>query len=791
MSMASVLPSAPSLFLSTATALVLPAAALLSACTGTISVSYTDDSNPSVTLQGSELQNELDESPIRTTASPFRRIGAIWEGDRPASIEVSLSSDGGATWAPFRSFEVNHVEMEESGLFVGQIEVDGNAATSYRLRRGEGTASFARLEILADSASESIENRGDTKMDDGGGNRSLRLAGLAEGHGRAEWGARRTRCSRKISSPYRMTIHHTETPTNDTISVEARLRGIQRYHMDVRGWCDIGYHYLVSRDGRVWEGRPENLRGAHAGGANTGNIGISLIGSHETTPITDRQLGNVAALLAELGSTHNIALNRTNIKGHRQHKSTSCPGNALYGQLGELVARAGGLGTPTDEPGDGDGDGDDGSDNESSAVRGVLYEGSDTSARIAGATISLGEQSVVTTSTGLFEFSSVPMGSFTLSATAAGFQARSVTRSTAVGVTWASFGLSKESATGTAVLQGVIYQGSDSSDRVPNASVSLSSGETTAADSTGFYKLTGLSAGPVTISASASGLESASIERTLVDGETEWGSVELGGTPDTGTDDACFQGENNAGTTCFPVVDGNPYSYPSPTNNNYRKPIRWLDVESIDLSTKLSANFRLSEISKTQKGRYQVVQPHAIAKLQLVREAAGNALTINSGFRSPPYNSSVGGARRSRHMYGDAFDIQPGAVGQNGLMNICNNLGAGYVAKYTSGHVHCDWRATNVDPVFYGASGARTAHDHGYGTDDLVANVRQTALGALTVDASGYDETEGELTRDWVALDAAGNEIAHSTAMSFDPPAATLSVRVDVGGILEVTHTIK
>jgi len=46
-------------------------------------------------------------------------------------------------------------------------------------------------------------------------------------------------------------VHHTATPLPDSVSVVTRLRGIQNYHIDTRGWCDIGYHYLVTEGDTV------------------------------------------------------------------------------------------------------------------------------------------------------------------------------------------------------------------------------------------------------------------------------------------------------------------------------------------------------------------------------------------------------------------------------------------------------------------------------------------------------------------------------------------------------------
>ncbi len=254
-------------------------------------------------------------------------------------------------------------------------------------------------------------------------------------------------------------------------------------------------------------------------------------------------------------------------------------------------------------------------------------------------------------------------------------------------------------------------------------------------------------------------------------------------------DGACFLGEDRSGATCFPLVSGDFYDYPSPLNANYREPIAYLDVQSIDLSTKIAPNFRLSEISVPHKGQWQVVQPHAIEKLQAVRDEAGG-LSVKSGFRSPEYNAQQpGAATRSRHMYGDAFDLLPSAVSQQKLYEICNSHGAGYTAKYTSGHVHCDWRNISVDPLFYGALATDPDAPRDFTIADLVASIEEDD-GTFRVEADGYDTTEGELTREWFAVAADGTVLAQEEAPTFVPPAGTSSLRVDVGGLIELEHDL-
>ncbi|KAH9512608.1 Peptidoglycan-recognition protein SC1a [Bulinus truncatus] len=53
-----------------------------------------------------------------------------------------------------------------------------------------------------------------------------------------------------------MFIHHAESSECFSQSTcAAEVRGFQNFHMDTRGWNDIGYSFLVGGDGSVFEGR--------------------------------------------------------------------------------------------------------------------------------------------------------------------------------------------------------------------------------------------------------------------------------------------------------------------------------------------------------------------------------------------------------------------------------------------------------------------------------------------------------------------------------------------------------
>lgn len=107
-----------------------------------------------------------------------------------------------------------------------------------------------------------------------------------------------------------------------------KVAEIRRWHKD-NGWNDIGYHWLIDRDGSVVSGRAENVVGAHTVGKNSGTIGICLIGgfgSAETdrfdrhfTALQDAALRQVIA-----GIEKRTQIDR--ISGHNEYAAKACPG---------------------------------------------------------------------------------------------------------------------------------------------------------------------------------------------------------------------------------------------------------------------------------------------------------------------------------------------------------------------------------------------------------------------------------------------------------------------------------
>lgn len=121
-------------------------------------------------------------------------------------------------------------------------------------------------------------------------------------------------------------VHHTAGADREALDREA----IRRFHVEERGWRDIGYHYVVERVGEVYVaimGRPMHHAGAHAPGFNRRALGVALVGDFTESGPPIEQLRVSARLIAGLCVSLDIEL--ANIHSHRQVGSTACPGDSF------------------------------------------------------------------------------------------------------------------------------------------------------------------------------------------------------------------------------------------------------------------------------------------------------------------------------------------------------------------------------------------------------------------------------------------------------------------------------
>ncbi len=323
----------------------------------------------------------------------FTSIGVTWDQpvSAPVAAHVSLSSDGTVFDAPD---EIHAVQTESpdpgSADELAAADADNNGVwlwTGDARCVGVGFEIGAGIEmsdvrVMFINTSGSSAGPG-TEPEESEGTFGMPSAEAWTQqptiHMRSEWNAR-PRSNSNACQPIDYApavkaafVHHTDSPNAYTKDkVDDILRGIQAYHMNGRGWCDIAYNFLIDKFGRVWEGRAGGITRPVVSGAtqgvNTGSVSVSLIGSHQRSR---PKASAMAALKRFLAWRLDIAHVRPNTKttlissggdntkydpgdvvhlktisGHRDTGYTDCPGNQVYKQLDNVRRAVSNIGKP-------------------------------------------------------------------------------------------------------------------------------------------------------------------------------------------------------------------------------------------------------------------------------------------------------------------------------------------------------------------------------------------------------------------------------------------------------------
>ena len=117
-------------------------------------------------------------------------------------------------------------------------------------------------------------------------------------------------------------VHCAYTPPSMDIGVDE----IRKWHLN-RGWDDVGYHFVIRRDGTIETGRSMNKPGAHAKGHNLNSIGVCLVGGmsedsqQSECNYTKAQWRALEELCDAMIEVHSIG----SIIGHNQVSQKPCP----------------------------------------------------------------------------------------------------------------------------------------------------------------------------------------------------------------------------------------------------------------------------------------------------------------------------------------------------------------------------------------------------------------------------------------------------------------------------------
>ena len=130
-------------------------------------------------------------------------------------------------------------------------------------------------------------------------------------------------------------IHCSDTPDYSVGDIgydRFRAKDIDAWHK-ARGWKMIGYHYVITRAGKVENGRPLDMIGAHCEGYNSHSLGICYIG---TKTILPSQIKCLQGLFLQIYRGYSIPAARW-FCHNDFNKSKACPG-FTHDELQKLLA---------------------------------------------------------------------------------------------------------------------------------------------------------------------------------------------------------------------------------------------------------------------------------------------------------------------------------------------------------------------------------------------------------------------------------------------------------------------
>ena len=112
------------------------------------------------------------------------------------------------------------------------------------------------------------------------------------------------------------------------------------------GWKGINYHFIIYKDGSVHKGVPETSWAPHTARNHEGCIGISSVLNAGEKP-SDEQKASLEQVIADVCYKYNLSCDTNTIKGHKDwdkiafgYVGTACPGDVLYGMLGDIISTA-------------------------------------------------------------------------------------------------------------------------------------------------------------------------------------------------------------------------------------------------------------------------------------------------------------------------------------------------------------------------------------------------------------------------------------------------------------------
>jgi hypothetical protein len=301
----------------------------------------------------------------------FNAAGAIWRADLPQDTGLTLELRGRDTAPPAGDISTNAGWSEWYPLIAGDArsQADDGAFATPDVAEFPVASTHLQLRATFDTrqprASAVLNEITIAYLNTTQGPRAA--AGLPrvpiqtgpetltrppEQVPRAVWGGPEADIA-PLSIPPRGIILHQISVSDQLTDTLSLLRAQKSYQIDVLGWSDLTYHYLIDDEGTLYEGRlggPTSLVPRLAGGDTA--VHVALIGQPDSEPSAAAQ-DTLVSLLAWLGQAYEIAptgehtvvvgdnrSTRANIAPHSAVSNAADPGGPVLALLPALRERA-------------------------------------------------------------------------------------------------------------------------------------------------------------------------------------------------------------------------------------------------------------------------------------------------------------------------------------------------------------------------------------------------------------------------------------------------------------------
>ena len=303
------------------------------------------------------------------TDFPFYALGVSWDGSVGSwpVVELEISTDG-VSWGETYRLAENHEDggqpTRDGRLFTPLIFTSGESWVRYRTVDADGNPgvvtdlSFSYIDATDGPWENDVDSALEASVEASSEETTFSAASTGDDRippsivTREAWGADesyRYDTYGEVWPPeydkvHHIIVHHTDTPTSQDPIVA--IRSIYWYHAVDQGWGDIGYNYLIDRNGRIYEGRygGQNVIGGHSYEYANGSSGICIIGDYQDSAPSSNALAGLVAIISWVGRDLNPygrqdfleAPDLPIISAHRDVNSTTCPGNLLYADLPQI-----------------------------------------------------------------------------------------------------------------------------------------------------------------------------------------------------------------------------------------------------------------------------------------------------------------------------------------------------------------------------------------------------------------------------------------------------------------------